>query len=173
MQKKPKDLVPTTSPAAPDTARLRPERLAMLKLASLRQACPEAPRSGLRCSTSVQGTKGRGTGLCFARPGARKVNTLPELVFVPPARAQRCAVLARSCPGRSPGARRVERSLCGHACLTGAKRREFKHDHPFQPERRRAPAAGRRGLRAGVLLVSFGTTAKRNSPRKRSVGESL
>jgi len=40
----------------PDTARLRPERLAMLKLASLKQACPEGLRSGLRCSTTFEGT---------------------------------------------------------------------------------------------------------------------
>ena len=58
---------------------------------------------------------------------------------------------------------RAERSLCGRACLTAAQRREFKHVHPFQPERLRAPAEGRRGHRAEVLLVSFGTTAKRNS----------
>jgi hypothetical protein len=42
----------------PDTARLRPERLAMLKLASLRSTrtgMSRKPRSGLRCSTTFEG----------------------------------------------------------------------------------------------------------------------
>jgi len=49
-------------------------------------------------------------------------------------------------PETSPESRRAERGLCGHACLTVAKRREFKHNRPFQPARRREPAKPARSL---------------------------
>jgi len=58
------------------------------------------------------------------------------------------------------------------ACLS--ERSEFKHDHPFQPARLWAPAQPARSW-APDLLVSFGSSAKRNSLRKRGtrVSESL